>query len=66
MVMKKKDLGDKNFLDGLFSKITLSQIYFLLTYFQPSKLCPDPVPSGVLNKIQSWGNIDRNINHLFI
>lgn len=66
MIVSKKGFGEQAQIEEMFTKLSTSQIYHLLAYFQPSKLSPSAVSASVLNKIRGWGNIEFDVEKLML
>lgn len=62
----KRLLADKETAESLCPNLTNSHLYFLLSNFQPSKLCQTPVSSAVLRKIKTWGDVNVTLKSMLI
>eukprot|EP01126_Amoeba_proteus_P056968 TRINITY_DN7220_c0_g1_i3.p1 TRINITY_DN7220_c0_g1~~TRINITY_DN7220_c0_g1_i3.p1 ORF type:complete len:378 (+),score=65.02 TRINITY_DN7220_c0_g1_i3:194-1327(+) len=66
MVLEKSIFVDPTILAGLFPKLSLDHIYYLLQRFQASKLSPSPVPSSLLRQLWSMGARTVDVNALLV
>jgi len=41
-------------VESMFSRVSIAQLYHLLSYFQPSKMAPSPVSSTILSAVGNW------------
>jgi len=61
----KRVLKEKGILQNICPSLTNSQLFHLLSYFQPSQKS-NVVPSSVLQTLKSLGDISRDLTDLYI
>jgi len=59
LVLDKNLFSDKDLIKSLFQKLTLRQLHYFLNHFKPTASNPQPVPTGILEKMKTWETIEE-------